>query len=102
MITGEENFEQFFKQTKNIYREYDLDVCITASKPVKEKFEPMSVHTFNALNKLRESNLVDEAIEKETHEDLKEFYQENIEDNKNSLYSEIDYGRIYQEIREKC
>jgi TPP-dependent trihydroxycyclohexane-1,2-dione (THcHDO) dehydratase len=92
----EENFQLFFKMSKNVYRE-------TATQKIfdkkEDKFKSMSVHTFNALQELKKQDLLDEAKEMETIEELIEFYKSKIKDNKNRLHKEIEFVRLYQEVR---
>ena len=87
------NFEQFFKMSKRLNREEETKVALTTKK---KKFVQMNVHTYNALKELLKK---EEAKNQEVVDELEEFYKENIEDNKNRLYSEIDFERLYQELR---
>jgi predicted deacetylase len=92
----EANFDLFFKMSKNIYREEETQKTLEKKK---EKFKAMSVHTFNALEELKNKNLFDEASKKDTVDELKEFYISKIKESQNRLNKEIEFVRLYQEVR---
>lgn len=92
----EANFDLFFKMSKNVYRERQTQKTLDEKK---EKFKSMSVHTYNALKEIKDKDLLKEAKKQETVEELKEFYKSKIEDSPNRLHEEIEFKRLYQEVR---
>lgn len=93
----EPNFDLFFKTSKNIFRETESQIVLGTKK--EEKYKSMSVHTFNAIQEIKKQNLLSEAKEQGTIEELEEFYLKNFDDNKNRLHKEIKFKRLYEEIR---
>lgn len=93
----EANLELFFKMSKNIYRETETQVDVAKVK--EEKYEQMSVHTFNALQEIKKKDLVSEAKKEGTVEELENFYKDKFKDHKYRLHKEIEFKRLYEEIR---
>lgn len=92
----EQNVELFFKMSKNIYREDETQKTLDKKR---EKFKVMSVHTYNALEELKNKTLIVEAKKQSTIEELKKFYTSKIKESKNRLNKEIEFDRLYQELR---
>lgn len=93
----EPNFDLFFKTSKNIFRETETQVVLESRK--KEEYKAMSVHTFNAIEEIKKNGLVNKAKEESTISELEEFYKNKFKDHKYRLHKEIEFKRLYEEVR---